>query len=153
MQNFRETKRNSCILYHFVLTPMGIGGLRRWSNNSRTWSHSWRSWRRSWRSRWLNSNAWRVNYQRPKHGMKRGNKRGTRGRGEQVRTRGMAIPNGCGWFWNWELPRLTEEKRAEEAETKNLELEVIGHPFSVLGPFLHSCSKRPPLNPHVFWRF
>ncbi len=72
---FPGNKRNSCILYHFVLTPMGIG-LRRWSNNSRTWSHSWRH---SWRSRWLNSNAWRVNYQRPKHGMKRGEQKGDEG--------------------------------------------------------------------------
>ena len=55
----------------------------------------------------------------------------TRGRGEQVRT---------------------EEKRAEEAETKNLELEVIG-PFSVLGPFFHSCSTRPPSTPMFFDAF
>lgn len=75
-------KNNATIFLLTSLYDMDIDGLRRWWNNSRTWSHSWRSWRRSWRSRWLNSNAWRGNFQQPKHGrLKGGNKIG-RQRGE-----------------------------------------------------------------------
>lgn len=59
----------------------------------------------------------------------------------------MAIPNAdaCGCFAHWELPlKSTEEKRAEEAETKNQELEV---------QIFFIAVQRAPPNPHVFWCF
>ena len=133
---------------------MDIDGLRRWWNNSRIWSHSWRSWRRSWRSRWLNSNAWRGNFQQPKHGrLKAGEENwATTGRGEQDLSWQYQHADACGCFANWELPLksivsvagLTEEKRAEEAETKNQELEVQ--------IFWNSCPTRVS-QPSYFWGF
>ena len=65
----------------------------------------------------------------------------------------MAIPNadrGC--FANWELPLksivsvagLTEEKRAEEAETKNQELEV-----QIFFIAVQRAASQPSCQPHV----
>lgn len=105
----------------------------------------------------MNSNAWRGNFQQPKHGRKTGEEKGEGGEVNKIFV--MAILNACGCFANWELQlksivsvaHLTEEKRAEEAETKNQELEVqIGHPSSVKkDPFFIAVQRAPP-NPHVF---
>lgn len=147
MEDFLWGKNNATICVLTSLYDMDIDGLRRWWNNSRTWSHSWRSWRRSWRSRWLNSNAWRGNFQQPKHGRLKGGGRKLGDNEERWTRFVMAIPNAdaCGCFAHWELPlKSTEEKRAEEAETKNQELEV---------QIFFIAVQRAPPNPHVFWRF